>query len=69
MPSDDKSDPAGLIDVAEVAALLKCSDRHVWRMADGRRFPRPVSVGVKLKRWPLSAVLEWIAEQAASARR
>ena len=69
MPASDQSEPAALKDVAEVAALLGCSTRHVWRMADAGHFPRPVSVGVKLKRWPLCAVLKWIDEQAASARR
>ena len=60
-----------LLDVNEVAVMLTCSARHVWRMADGGHFPRPISIGVKLKRWPRSAVTQWVAEQAkpATARR
>ncbi len=52
-----------LLDVNQVAALLTCSARHVWRMADGGRFPRPIGIGMKLKRWPRSTVEQWLAEQ------
>ena len=71
MTAIDTAEPAQLLDVNEVAAMLTCSARHVWRMADGGRFPRPISIGVKLKRWPRSAVTQWVADQAkpVTARR
>jgi len=54
-------DPAALLDVDAVAALLDCSPRHVWRMSDAGDFPRPLSIGKKLKRWPRSTVLAYLA--------
>jgi len=54
-----------LLSVTQVAALLGCSPRHVWRLADSGSFPRPISLGSKLKRWPRSTVERWIAESSA----
>jgi excisionase family DNA binding protein len=61
-------EPAQLLDVAAVARLLDCSQRHVWRLTDSGEFPRPVSVG-RLKRWPRSSVLAWIESQTAAVSR
>ena len=71
MTAIDTAEPAQLLDVTGVAALLTCSERHVWRMADGGRFPRPISIGMKLKRWQRSTVEQWLAEQVkpSTARR
>jgi len=52
-------DPA-LLDVNQVAALLSCSPRHVYRLSDAGRLPSPVKLGA-LVRWPRQAVLDWIA--------
>jgi len=53
--------PAELLDVRAVATLLGgCSVRHVFRMADGGRMPKPVRLG-SLVRWRRAEVLEWIA--------
>jgi excisionase family DNA binding protein len=41
---------AALLGVREVAALLGCSARHVYRMADAGRMPRPLKLG-QLVRW------------------
>ena len=57
-----QTEPALLLDVVAVAQLLGVSVRHVWRLADAGEFPRPLSVG-RLKRWPRSAVVEWISAQ------
>jgi excisionase family DNA binding protein len=48
-----------LIDVQQVAELLGCSARHVYRLADRGGMPRPVRLGA-LVRWNRSAVEEWI---------
>ena len=71
MTATDKSDDAQMINVGGVAALLVCSPRHVWRLANSPDFPRPVSIGVKLKRWRKSAIVQWLEGQAkpAAARR
>lgn len=52
---------AELLDVRAVAALLGgCSTRHVYRLADAGRMPRPVRLG-SLVRWRRAEVLDWIA--------
>lgn len=60
-----------LLDVNQVAAMLTCSARHVWRMSDSGHFPRPIGIGMKLKRWPRSTVEQWLVEQTkpVTARR
>ena len=41
---------AALLDVKQVAVLLHCSERHVYRLADDRRMPPPMKLGA-LVRW------------------
>ena len=49
-----------LITVDDVSQLLKCSPRHVWRLADSGRMPRPYKIGA-LCRWPRDQIEAWIA--------
>lgn len=49
-----------LLDVQGVAALLGCSPRHVYRLADAGRMPNAVKLG-SLSRWSSDAIAEWIA--------
>ena len=58
---------AGMMDVEAVARLLSCSSRHVYRMADMGRMPRPVKLGA-LVRWSRAIVMEWIAQGCPSCR-
>lgn len=58
---------SAMIDVEAVAALLTCSTRHVYRLADAGRMPRPVKLG-GLVRWSRSAVLDWIAAGCPNCR-
>ncbi len=51
---------AQLLDVKGVAGLLRCSERHVWRLADRKAMPAAVRLGA-LVRWDRAAVLAWIA--------
>ena len=62
-------EPALLLDVAAVAQLLGVSPRHVWRLADSGEFPKPVALGLKLKRWPRSVVLSWVESQTVTNPR
>jgi excisionase family DNA binding protein len=39
-----------LLDVRAVGRLLNCSARHVIRLADAGKLPRPISLG-RLVRW------------------
>jgi excisionase family DNA binding protein len=51
---------AELLTVNDVAGLLSCSPRHVYRLADAGRMPRPRKLGA-LVRWSRAQVSEWIA--------
>lgn len=61
--------PAELLDVTEVAALLGgCSTRHVYRLTDADRMPRPVRLGA-LVRWRRAELLAWIAAGCPSHKQ
>ncbi len=57
-----------MLDVGAVAALLGCSKRHIYRMSDAGRMPRPLKVGA-LVRWRRADVLSWIDEGCRPVRR
>lgn len=57
-----------LMDVHDVAALLKCSARHVWRLSDAGKMPRPYKIGA-LCRWDRSAIKQWIADGCKPCRK
>ncbi|HEX2972658.1 MAG TPA: helix-turn-helix domain-containing protein [Tepidisphaeraceae bacterium] len=59
---------AELLDVQAVATLLDCSSRHVYRLSDAGRMPRPVKLGA-LVRWNRATVLEWINAGCPEVRR
>jgi len=50
---------AKLLDVRAVAAMLDCSTRHVYRLADAGKMPAPLKIG-SLCRWSKSTVEKWI---------
>lgn len=56
-----------LLDVEQVARMLNCSTRHVYRMADAGKMPRPVKLGA-LVRWPKDAIDKWIADGCTTVR-
>ena len=43
----------------EVAALLSCSEAHVWRMNAGGKMPTPVKL-LRLTRWRAAEMTAWI---------
>jgi excisionase family DNA binding protein len=59
---------SALLDVRAVAALLRCSARHVYRMADAARMPAPVRLGA-LVRWRRQELLDWLAAGCPPVRR
>lgn len=59
-------DSAKLLDVRAVAGLLGCSVRHVYRLSDVGRMPRPIKLG-GLCRWSRSAICDWIATGCPNA--
>ncbi|MBI4583068.1 MAG: helix-turn-helix domain-containing protein [Planctomycetes bacterium] len=54
------AEPPALLDVEDVARLLTCSTRHVRRLADSGRMPRPLKIGA-LVRWRRGEIDAWIA--------
>lgn len=64
-PAADLKPPSAdlgkLIGVDKVAELLVCSPRHVYRLADSGRLPRPRKIG-HLVRWSVGEIRKWIEE-------
>lgn len=60
-PFDEQPTPAatGLLSIEDVAALLRCSPRHVRRLNKAQRMPPPIRLG-SLVRWQLDALQTWI---------
>lgn len=58
---------SALLDVGQVAALLRCSQRHIYRLSDAGRMPTPLRLGT-LVRWSRAAVEDWILGGCKSAR-
>ena len=57
-----------LIGVNEVAEMLGCSARSVYRLADAGRIPPPVKLN-SLVRWSRTAVDDWIRGGCPSIRK
>lgn len=53
-------EPARLLDVGAVAAMCGVSGRHVYRLADSGRMPRPIRLGGAV-RWDRATIEQWIA--------
>jgi excisionase family DNA binding protein len=56
-----------LLDVAAVAELLGCSQRHIYRLSDSGRMPAPLRLG-SLVRWSAAAIYAWIDAGCPSVR-
>ncbi len=56
-----------LLDVRQVAALLTCSPKHVYRMVDAGKMPAPLKLG-SATRWRQAEVLEWIRDGCRRVR-
>lgn len=59
--SDATVFPLRLLAVDDVAAMLGVSSRHVYRLADAGKMPRPVKLGSAV-RWDRQAIEHWIFE-------
>ena len=57
----------GMLNVGDMAKLLRCSIRTVYRLSDSGRMPRPVKLGA-LVRWPHDQVESWIAAGCPTCR-
>ena len=52
--------------VHDVARMLNCSARTIYRLTDAGRMPGPVKLGA-LVRWPREQVEAWIADGCPEA--
>ena len=60
------SEGRGLIGAREVANLLSCSVRNVYRLVEAERMPKPVRIG-RMTRWQRAEIERWIAEGCPDA--
>lgn len=65
--SPDNEPQPVLLGVRNVARLLDCSTRHVYRMSDSGRMPRLLKIGAMV-RWKASDIREWIADGCPDCR-
>jgi len=57
-----------MLTVDDVARLLACSNRTVYRLIDTDRIPPPIRLGA-LVRWPRTTIDEWIAAGCPPAKK
>ena len=59
---------ARLLDVHAVAEMCYCSTRHVYRLSDAGKMPRPVKLGA-LVRWNRKEIEDWISGGCKTVRK
>jgi predicted DNA-binding transcriptional regulator AlpA len=59
---------AVFISIDDVANMLDCSTRHVRRLADWGRIPKPVKLGAIL-RWVKADLERWVTDGCPSSRK
>ena len=57
-----------MVKVDEVARMLACSARTVYRLADRGRIPPPVRLGAMV-RWSRAGIESWIDERCPDCRK
>ncbi|MCY3020197.1 MAG: helix-turn-helix domain-containing protein [Planctomycetota bacterium] len=60
--------PAPMLNVEDIAGILKCSARTVHRLADAGKMPAPCRLGAMV-RWSATAIDAWIASGCPECRR
>lgn len=59
---------AALIDVVAVATLTQTSPRHVRRLCDAGKLPKPIRLGAAV-RWNKAVILDWIADGCPATKK
>lgn len=62
-----KTGLATLFSVDQVASLLNCSSRHVYRLSDAGKMPAPLRLG-SLVRWRKTEIESWIENGCRAVR-
>lgn len=52
---------SALLDVKQVAGLLGCSQRHIYRLCDSELMPQPIRLRA-LVRWNRVELEDWVAQ-------
>ncbi|HKB05373.1 MAG TPA: helix-turn-helix domain-containing protein [Gemmataceae bacterium] len=60
--------PSNTYTVEQLAALLQCSERHVWRLSDQNKIPGKLRLG-RLVRFARTQVDAWLADLSKSSRQ
>lgn len=55
-------------DIAIVAKKCDCSEKHIRRLSDAGRMPRPFRLGRSL-RWDLTEIDQWIENRCPDLRK
>lgn len=63
--TQDASLDSEMLSTGEVASVLKCSSRTVYRMLARGDIPEPVKIG-GLRRWSSRCIEDWIAQGCPS---
>ena len=63
-----ESPAIAMLDARDVSTLLRCSQRHVYRLVDTGRMPPPVKLGA-LVRWSRASIEDWVATGCPSQTR
>ena len=66
-PDPAPVDRASTYTVEQLAELLQCSARHIWRLSDQNKIPGKLRIG-RLVRFSRPQVDAWLAGQAKPAR-
>lgn len=53
-----------LLNAKQLAALIGCHSRHVWRLQSAGELPKPLRIGERCVRWRLCDVEKWINDKA-----
>jgi predicted DNA-binding transcriptional regulator AlpA len=67
-PAIRPDQPPAVYTARDLAGLLRCSIRHVWRMRDCGHMPPPIRVG-RLVRWEVVRINDWIRQGCPSVRK
>lgn len=59
---------ARMLHVGGVAAMLGVSERHVYRLADAGKMPRPIKLG-GANRWDRLTLEQWVSDGCPSVSR
>ena len=66
--TDNTVRPTELMDAAALADLLCCSTRHLYRLCESAKMPRPIKLG-RLVRWRREEIDRWIEQGCPAVRR